>query len=60
MAYQTEDNIQQAFSGESRANRLYRLFAEKAEKDGYPQVARLFRAVAEVLAHVYRLKGMLS
>ena len=47
MAYQTEDNIQQAFSGESRANRLYRLFAEKAEKDGYPQVARLFRAVAE-------------
>ena len=47
MAYQTENNIQEAFGGESKANRRYTLFAEKADKDGYPQVAKLFRAVAE-------------
>ena len=47
MAYQTENNIQEAFGGECKANRRYTLFAEKAEKEGYPQVAKLFRAVAE-------------
>src|SRR4030042_866945 len=47
MAYKTENNIQEAFGGESKANRRYGFFAEKAEKEGYPQVAKLFRAVAE-------------
>ena len=47
MAYETENNILEAFGGESMANRRYTFFAEKAEKEGYPQVARLFRAVAE-------------
>ena len=47
MAYRTEDNLQEAFGGESKANRRYIFFAEKADKEGYPQVARLFRAVAE-------------
>jgi rubrerythrin len=47
MTYKTENNLQEAFGGESKANRRYMLFAEKAEKDGYPQVAKLFRAVAE-------------
>jgi rubrerythrin len=47
MPYQTESNLQEAFSGESKANRRYTFFAEKADKEGYPQVARLFRAVAE-------------
>jgi rubrerythrin len=47
MAYQTEANLQQAFGGESMANRRYLFFAEKAEKEGYPGVARLFRAAAE-------------
>jgi rubrerythrin len=47
MVYQTENNLQDAFSGESKANRRYTFFAEKADKEGYPQVARLFRAVAE-------------
>lgn len=47
MAYQTEDNVQTAFAGESKANHRYMLFAEKAEREGYPQVAKLFRAVAE-------------
>ena len=47
MTYKTEKNIQEAFGGESKANRRYMFFADKAEKDGYPQVAKLFRAVAE-------------
>jgi len=53
MAYKTEDNVQEAFGGESKANRRYTLYAEKAEKDGYPQVAKLFRAVAEAeMVHI--------
>jgi len=47
MEYKTENNLQEAFSGESKANRRYMFFADKADKEGYPQVARLFRAVAE-------------
>ena len=47
MAYQTEANLQKAFGEESKANRRYNFFAEKADKEGYRQVARLFRAVAE-------------
>lgn len=47
MPYKSEENIHEAFSGESKANRRYIFFAEKAEKEGYPQVAKLFRAVAE-------------
>ncbi len=43
----TEKNLQEAFAGESQANRKYLAFAKKAEQEGYPQVARLFRAVAE-------------
>lgn len=42
----TKENLQAAFAGESQANRKYLAFAEKAEKDGFKQVARLFRAVA--------------
>ena len=47
MAYKTENNVQEAFGGESKANRRYTFFADKADKEGYPQVAKLFRAVAE-------------
>ena len=43
----TEENVQAAFAGESQANRKYLFFAEKAEKEGQKQVARLFRAAAE-------------
>lgn len=46
MAYQTEKNIQIAFEGESAAARKYRLFAEKADKEGQKQAAKLFRAAA--------------
>ena len=42
----TSKNLQDAFAGESQANRKYLTFAQKAEADGYPQVARLFRAAA--------------
>jgi rubrerythrin len=45
--YKTEDNIQVAFGGESKANRRYTFFAERAEEEGFPQIAKLFRAVAE-------------
>ena len=43
---QTEKNVKDAFAGESQANRKYLAFAKKADQDGYPQIARLFRAVA--------------
>lgn len=42
----TIDNLKAAFAGESQANRKYTAFARKADEEGYPQVARLFRAVA--------------
>jgi rubrerythrin len=42
----TQDNLKEAFAGESQANRKYLFFADRAEKDGQPQVAKLFRAVA--------------
>lgn len=42
----TEDNLWQAFTCESQANRKCLAFAEQAEKEGYPQVEKLFRAVA--------------
>ena len=52
----TDENLQDAFAGESQANRKYLAFAKKAEADGYPQVAKLFRAAAEaetVHAHAH-------
>lgn len=42
----TQDNLKEAFAGESQANRKYISFAEKADQEGYKQVARLFRAAA--------------
>ena len=52
----TIDNLKNAFAGESQANRKYLAFAKKADADGFPQVARLFRAAAEaetVHAHAH-------
>jgi len=46
----SEDSLQEAFAGESQANRMYQAFAEKADEEGYPQAARLFRAAAEAEA----------
>ncbi len=47
MTYRTENNLLEAFGGESKAKRRYAFYAEKAENEGYPGIARLFRAVAE-------------
>jgi len=52
----TMENLQNAFAGESQANRKYLAFAKKAEEEGLPQVAKLFRAAAEaetVHAHTH-------
>lgn len=43
---QTEKNLQEAFAGESQANRKYLAFAKKALEEGYPKVAKLFKAAA--------------
>ena len=43
----TEKNLMDAFAGESQANRKYLAFAKQADKEGLPQVAKLFRAAAE-------------
>jgi rubrerythrin len=43
----TAENLKAALAGESQANRTYLAFAKKAEEDGYPQVAKLFRAAAD-------------
>jgi rubrerythrin len=43
----TLENLGAAFAGESQANRSYLFFAEKADKEGHSQIARLFRAVAD-------------
>jgi rubrerythrin len=56
----TQDNLQDAFAGESQANRKYLAFAKKAEDEGFNQVAKLFRAAAAaetVHAHKH-LKAM--
>jgi rubrerythrin len=43
----TSENLKSAFAGESQANRRYLAFANKAEDEGKPQIAKLFRAAAE-------------
>lgn len=42
----TKENLKEAFIGESMANRKYTAYAEKAEQEGFPQIARLFKAAA--------------
>lgn len=61
----TEKSLKEAFAGESQANRKYTIFAAKADKEGFPQAARLFRAAAEAEAvhaanHLRVLKGIKS
>jgi rubrerythrin len=59
----TQDNLQAAFAGESQANRKYLAFAAKAEAEGRPQIARLFRAAAaaetvHAHSHLRVMKGV--
>ncbi len=61
----TEQNLQEAFAGESQAYRKYVAFARKAEKEGFVNVASLFRTAAEAeaihaLAHLNALDGVKS
>ena len=42
----TKANLEAAFAGESQAHMKYKIFADKAEGEGYPEVARLFRAIS--------------
>ena len=52
----TKENLAGAFAGESQANRKYLAFAKAADVEGFPQVARLFRAAAHaetVHAHAH-------
>ena len=43
----TTENLAEAFAGESQANQKYLVFAARAEKDGFANVAKLFRTTAE-------------
>jgi len=59
----TEQNLKDAFAGESQANRKYTAFAKKAEDEGFPQVAKLFRAAADAetvhaLNHLDAMEGV--
>jgi rubrerythrin len=61
----TESFLKEAFAGESQANRRYLAFAAKADQEGFPQVARLFRAAAEAEtvhahSHLRALNGIRS
>ena len=61
----TQENLQEAFAGESQANRMYLAFAKKADQEGHPQAARLFRAAAaaetvHAHAHLRAMKGIKS
>ena len=65
MTDQTIKNVWEAFAGESQANRRYLAFAKKAADEGFPNIARLFRAVAESETihannHLQALKGVKS
>ena len=44
---QTEQNLKDAFAGESQANRRYLHFAKKADVEGYNDVSTVFRSTAE-------------
>ena len=59
----TVANLQEAFAGESQANRKYLAFAKKARTEGYEGVARLFEAAAAAETihahkHLRTLNGM--
>jgi len=59
----TDENLKEAFAGESQANRKYTAFAKKAEQEGFVNVARLFRTTAEAeaihaLGHLNAMDGI--
>lgn len=61
----TIDNLKESFAGESQANQKYRAFAKRAEQDGFPNIAKLFRTTAEAErihaeAHLRSMDGVSS
>ena len=61
----TKENLMGAFAGESQANQKYRAFAKKAEKEGLPNIAKLFNTAAEAEGihaegHLTALDGIAS
>ncbi len=61
----TLKNLENAYTGEAETSRRYLAFARKAEQEGYPQVARLFRAAASAetvhaCAHLRAMEGIRS
>lgn len=46
MRKMTEDNLKNAFAGESQAHMRYLIFSKRAEAEGFPNVARLFKAIS--------------
>jgi len=42
----TQENLQEAFAGESQASQKYLAFAKKAEREGFPNVAKLFHTAS--------------
>ena len=56
----TEQNLKDAFAGESQANRRYLYFAKHADIEGYPEVAGLFRDTARTWAEMGRDKWKLA
>lgn len=63
MRKMTQANLEAAFAGESQAHVKYLIFADKADKEGFPNTARLFRATAyaeqvHATNHLRALKGV--
>ncbi|MBI5191759.1 MAG: rubrerythrin family protein [Nitrospirae bacterium] len=57
----TLDNLAAAFAGESQANRKYLAFAKKADAEGFPQIAKLFRAAAAAeTVHAHNHLGIMD
>jgi rubrerythrin len=59
----TKANLEAAFAGESQAHMKYKIFADKAEQEGYPEVASLFRAISyaeqvHATNHFQQLQGI--
>ncbi len=63
MKEMTNANLSAAFAGESQAHIKYLAFADQAEREGFPNVARLFRAASyaeqmHAVAHLRTLGGI--
>jgi rubrerythrin len=59
--YKTDGNLQAAFAGETQAYCRYLLYAVKADQEGFPELAKLFRAAAEAeMVHLRNHYGVMD